>query len=296
MTSPAQFDVITEHVKDALAKGARLLTGGPANRHGRRSFAATVLLDVDHSMRVMREETFGPVLPIMRVRDAEEAVDLANDSPYGLQASVFSRDHARAEAVAGRLECGVVCINDAGRNYSTPDLPMGGWKDSGLGTRHGAAGLRAYCRQQSLFITRRAPTRDPHMYPNHRVRTAALRSAIRLLGRHAAPPAQHPVDPQPHRGRGDSGLVFAVIDTAQPPSRPRAHVARDDDHHILPGGGMLRPVVLPGGWAAGTWGTEGSGAAGPDRLWFGRSPARRALEAEVRDVGRFLGADMRLAA
>ena len=101
MTSAPQLDVIAEQADDAIAKGASLLTGSQSRRRP-RSFAPTVLIDVDHSMRVMREETVGPVLPIMRVGGADEAVRLANDSPYGLQASVFSRDLARAEGIAGR--------------------------------------------------------------------------------------------------------------------------------------------------------------------------------------------------
>jgi acyl-CoA reductase-like NAD-dependent aldehyde dehydrogenase len=87
----------------------------------------------------MTEETFGPTLPIMKVADAEEAIRLANDSPYGLGASVFTKDVARGEAIARRIEAGAVCVNDAQLNYLALELPMGGWKASGLGSRHGAA-------------------------------------------------------------------------------------------------------------------------------------------------------------
>ena len=99
-----------------------------------------MLVDVDHSMSAMTEETFGPTLPIMKVADAEEAIRLANDSPYGLAASVWSKDAARGEEVARRVESGVVCVNDAQINYLALELPMGGWKTSGMGQRHGAAG------------------------------------------------------------------------------------------------------------------------------------------------------------
>ncbi len=92
----------------------------------------------------MTEETFGPTLPIMKVADAEEAVRLANDSPYGLQASVFSKDTARGEEIARRVEAGAVTVNDAQLNYAALELPMGGWKTSGLGSRHGAGGIRKY--------------------------------------------------------------------------------------------------------------------------------------------------------
>ena len=104
-----------------------------------------MLVDVDHTMECMREETFGPTLPIMQVRDAEEAIRLANDSPYGLAASVFTRDVARGEAIARRMHAGAVCVNDALINYSALELPMGGVKASGLGARHGAGGIRKFC-------------------------------------------------------------------------------------------------------------------------------------------------------
>src|SRR6202163_866943 len=97
ITFPPQMDTIKDHVEDAVKKGARILTGGHEVEGAGRFFEPTVLVDVDHSMKIMTEETFGPTLPIMKVRDADEAVQLANDSPYGLGASVFSRDTERGE-------------------------------------------------------------------------------------------------------------------------------------------------------------------------------------------------------
>jgi acyl-CoA reductase-like NAD-dependent aldehyde dehydrogenase len=140
-----------------------------------------VLVDVDHTMRIMREETFGPTLPIMKVSDVEEGVRLANDTSYGLQASVWTRDVRRGEELARRLEAGVVCVNDAQINYSALNLPMGGWKASGLGTRHGAGGIRKYTKVQSLLVTRRALKREPFMFPYRRRRTLLLRRLFRLL-------------------------------------------------------------------------------------------------------------------
>src|SRR4051794_2499370 len=107
---PPQLELIEDHVRDALAKGARVVAGGRARRDGGRFFEPTVLVDVDHSMKVMTEETFGPTLPIMRVTDAEEGVRLPNDSPYGLSASVWTRALARGEALARRIEAGAVCV------------------------------------------------------------------------------------------------------------------------------------------------------------------------------------------
>jgi acyl-CoA reductase-like NAD-dependent aldehyde dehydrogenase len=124
----------------------------------------------------MTEETFGPTVPIMKVADAEEAIRLANDSPYGLGASVWTKDRARGEQIARRLESGYACVNDANVNYFAFELQMGGWKESGLGVRHGAAGIRKYTRQQAILVTRFAPRRELHYFP-YRARTT------RLLGR-----------------------------------------------------------------------------------------------------------------
>ncbi len=178
---PPQIDVVTEHVRDAVEKGAKVLTGGHALSGPGRFFEPTVLVDVDHSMKCMQEETFGPTLPIMKIADAEEGVRLANDSPYGLQASVWTKDVDNGEALARRIEAGVVCVNDAQVNYTALNLPMGGWKTSGLGTRHGSAGIRKYTKVQSLLVTRRAMKREPFMFPYKARQTMLLRRFFKLL-------------------------------------------------------------------------------------------------------------------
>jgi acyl-CoA reductase-like NAD-dependent aldehyde dehydrogenase len=183
MTFPPQVDIVERHVRDAVAKGARVLVGGERGHEGQGGhwFEPTVLVDVDHTMECMTEETFGPTLPIMRVTDAEEAIRLANDSPYGLAASVFSKDIARGESVARRLEAGAVCVNDAVINYSALELPMGGAKASGLGSRHGAGGIRKYCQVQSLLVSRLHPKKEPHMFPYNAKMTRRLGKAIKFL-------------------------------------------------------------------------------------------------------------------
>ncbi len=182
VTFPAQLEIVTGHVDAAREAGATVLTGGHAKTGARgRFFEPTVLVDVDHSMACMTEETFGPTLPIMRVADAEEALKLANDSSYGLAASVWTKDAARGEALARRVEAGAVCVNDAQLNYLALELPMGGWKASGLGSRHGAGGIRKYTRQQSLLVTRLAPKRDLHMFPYKAGTTKLLGRGMKLL-------------------------------------------------------------------------------------------------------------------
>jgi acyl-CoA reductase-like NAD-dependent aldehyde dehydrogenase len=183
MTFPPQVDIVERHVRDAVDKGARVVVGGERGHDGQGGywFEPTVLVDVDHTMQCMREETFGPTLPIMKVADAEEAIRLANDSPYGLGGAVFSKDVARGEAVARRIEAGAVCVNDSNVNYTALELPMGGAKASGLGSRHGADGIRKYTQQQALLISRLHPKRDLHMYPYSARMTGVLGKLVRVL-------------------------------------------------------------------------------------------------------------------
>jgi acyl-CoA reductase-like NAD-dependent aldehyde dehydrogenase len=169
MTSPNQTAIVEDHVDDALRSGARALAGGSRVEGPGDYFEPTVLVDVDHSMKVMRDETFGPVVGVMKVRDAEQALELANDSRYGLSGSVFG-SRERAERVARRVECGAVNVNDVLVNYLASDVPMGGWKQSGIGYRHGEPGIRNYCRTESVVITRFGGKREPSWYPYTRAR------------------------------------------------------------------------------------------------------------------------------
>jgi acyl-CoA reductase-like NAD-dependent aldehyde dehydrogenase len=181
MTHGPQVDVVERHVEDARAKGARIVVGGRREDRPGQWFEPTVLVDVDHDMAIMREETFGPTLPIMRVADADEAVRLANDSPYGLSASVFSGDVGRGEAVARRLESGSVCVNDALVNYYALELPMGGAKASGMGYRHGPGGIRKFTQHQALLVSRLHLKRDVHMYPYRAGTSRLLARGLRFL-------------------------------------------------------------------------------------------------------------------
>jgi acyl-CoA reductase-like NAD-dependent aldehyde dehydrogenase len=181
MTSPNQTAIVEEHVNDAIAAGAIALTGGKRVEGPGDYFEPTVLVDVDHSMKVMRDETFGPVVGVMKVRDAEEAVQMANDTPYGLSGCVFG-ERERAEQVARRVECGAINVNDVLINYFAMDVPMGGWKQSGIGYRHGEPGIKKFCRSESLVITRFGGKREPTWYPYTKGRRRLLAPISRFFG------------------------------------------------------------------------------------------------------------------
>jgi acyl-CoA reductase-like NAD-dependent aldehyde dehydrogenase len=181
MTFPPQLEKVEAHVKDALDKGARALTGGHRAAGPGRFYEPTVLVDVDHTMDCMTEETFGPTLPIMKVRDEAEAVKMANDSRYGLNSSVFTRDVEKGERVARQVEAGSTCVNDALMNYLAQEAPFAGMKGSGLGARHSAAGIRKYAQPQTILITRFGPSKEPTMYPNSAKKAKLLERAMVLM-------------------------------------------------------------------------------------------------------------------
>lgn len=147
MIHERQVRIVEAQVEDAKRRGARVLTGGVRLRDlGATFFAPTVLADVDRDMRVMQEETFGPVLPIASFSDDAEAVRLANDSEYGLAASVWTRDRARGERLARQINAGTVMVNDVVSCFSISEAPHGGVKASGLGRTHGRWGLEEMVR------------------------------------------------------------------------------------------------------------------------------------------------------
>ncbi len=163
----SQVAVTARHVDDALAKGAKALTGGKRSEGAGSFYPPTVLVDVDHSMACMTEETFGPTLPIMKVSSVGEAVRLANDSPYGLSAAVFSKDIERAKDIALQLDCGAVNVNDVISNLMCTTAPMGGWKTSGIGARFGGVdGVRKYCRQETVVVPRLSVGAGGNYYNN----------------------------------------------------------------------------------------------------------------------------------
>jgi succinate-semialdehyde dehydrogenase / glutarate-semialdehyde dehydrogenase len=149
-----------EQVKDALEKGAELISGGKRRPDlGLLFYEPTVLANVNHDMLVMREETFGPLVPIMRVKDADEAIRFANDSEYGLSAAIFTKDLKRGEELATKIDSGDVCVNTTQWTFGTPSLPMGGVKNSGMGRRNGPEGMLRFVKPQSVLVDNQLMTK-----------------------------------------------------------------------------------------------------------------------------------------
>jgi acyl-CoA reductase-like NAD-dependent aldehyde dehydrogenase len=184
IVSPLQVKVIEALVDDAVNKGAKVLAGGARALAEKGSyFAPTVLTGVTKEMRILHEETFGPVMVICKVKDDDEAIALANDTEYGLNSSVFSKDSARAKRLADRIEAGGTCINGFGLTYMAQELPFGGIKGSGFGRLNGREGLRA-CTTRKAVLADRFPIHLPtRVYPVASGDYALTRSAIELIYR-----------------------------------------------------------------------------------------------------------------
>jgi len=162
----AQLRIVEEHVEDARAKGAKVLVGGQRNPNEKGLYyLPTVLTDITDDMRVLREETFGPVMTIMRVRDENEAIRLANDCNYGLTGSVWTKDTKRGFELAKRLDTGNVDINDFPQTYGSIEAPFGGVKASGIGQVNGATGLRGYCHTLPIQTDRFGGKQTAGRYP-----------------------------------------------------------------------------------------------------------------------------------
>jgi len=184
LANEAQMAIVERHVDDAVTRGARILAGGKRAERG-LFYPPTVLVDVDHTMACMREETFGPLLPIMRVSSEDEAIALANDTSYGLGASVWTASKERAERVGRRIEAGGVNINNAMMHVFQFPLPMGGWKESGLGHRMGGPdGIRKYCRAQAVVSEKLNLPTETHWYPYSPRKARISGAVLRLLEMH----------------------------------------------------------------------------------------------------------------
>ncbi len=177
-----QLEIIDAHVRDAVAKGATVRVGGRRNPDlAGLYYEPTVLTDVSHDMDVMRHETFGPIVSIQRVSDEEEALQLANDSPYGLNGNVWTRDERKGFRLAERMETGGVCINDMALTYGVPEAPFGGVKESGVGQVNGATGLRGYCHAHPMLMDRWGGKKVQGGYPYSLSELEGMKKFAKLL-------------------------------------------------------------------------------------------------------------------
>jgi acyl-CoA reductase-like NAD-dependent aldehyde dehydrogenase len=153
-----QADIVQGQIDEALAGGARLLCGGRVEVHGGKWLKPTVLVDVTHEMKIMQEETFGPVMPVMRYRDVDEAIRLANAGIYGLSAAVIAGSVAEAEGIARRIDAGAVSINDGALTGVMHECEKNSFKCSGMGgTRMGPGGFTRFFRRKALIFQTATP-------------------------------------------------------------------------------------------------------------------------------------------
>jgi succinate-semialdehyde dehydrogenase/glutarate-semialdehyde dehydrogenase len=175
-----QMDIIEDHMKDAREKGAQVLVGGERDRSlSGYYFPATVVTDVDHTMDLMCRETFGPIVAIQKVRDEEEALELANDSAYGLSGNVWTQDLEKGARIGARMVTGSVSVNDIAVTYGIPEAPFGGVKESGVGQVNGEVGIRGYCHVHPVIVDTTKKAQGG--YPYTEESAAGLRKMVRTV-------------------------------------------------------------------------------------------------------------------
>lgn len=182
LISQEQLDIVDEHVKDAVKHGARVLAGGVARPDlGPYFYEPTILEDVTDAMVVHGDETFGPVISVYKFASEDEAVQQANAGEYGLNAAVYSRDGNRARAIANRIKCGTVNINEAfSATFASIDAPMGGMRSSGMGRRQGAEGIHRYTEVQSV-ATQYLLRFGPHWGLTDQAYASVMTTALKVL-------------------------------------------------------------------------------------------------------------------
>lgn len=163
---PKQIEIAEKHIADAVAKGARVVSGGKRRAGTGQFFEPTVLTNCDHTMTVMTQEIFGPIVPFQKVSSEDEAIRLANESHLGLNAYVFTKNREKGKRIAERVEAGSVVVNDVLLNYAAAEAPFGGIKQSGFGRVHGDDALRDMCDARHVFSGRvPEPASDPLWFP-----------------------------------------------------------------------------------------------------------------------------------
>ena len=192
MDAPGEFAtdygaMLTANQLAISSATCRMLSGATIRTGDRRAteglfYEPTVLTEVDHTMACMQEETFGPTLPIMRVASIDEAVRLANDSPYGLSGSVWTRNERKGRETARRMNAGSMNVNNVLTSIFQLPVPMSGWGDSGLGSRNGPEGILRYTQPQSIISERVALKSELYWYPRTAKRAKTVARVTRLLG------------------------------------------------------------------------------------------------------------------
>src|SRR6056300_1111180 len=158
-----QIDIIEDHVNDAVDKGAKVLVGGKRNPNFEGLyFEPTVLVEVTHEMKIMKDETFGPIISIMKVQSEDEALMLANQSHYGLNGNVWTKDLIKGQRLAKSIETGACSVNDMAMSYGVNEVPFGGVKESGLGVVNGKEGLLAYAHPMPIIIGKKSASAYPY--------------------------------------------------------------------------------------------------------------------------------------
>lgn len=184
MTFEGQREKVRAHVDDAVRRGAKVVWQSPLSASEAQTgffYPPTILAQVDHTFPVVMDETFGPVLPIMTFRNEAEAIRLAGDSPYGLTASIWTRDIARGERMARELKTGTVTINEVTYTFALPQTPWGGPKESGVGRTHGRMGLMDVVESRHIHINRLTAIKSPWWYPYAGGKARGLRALSDVL-------------------------------------------------------------------------------------------------------------------
>ncbi|MRI33997.1 aldehyde dehydrogenase [Endozoicomonas sp. OPT23] len=179
-----QMTIIEDHVNDAVINGAHVVCGARRNPELEGLYyEPTVLTDVRHDMKIMKEETFGPILCLQKVDSVEEAITLANDSPYGLNGNVWTKDKKKGFEIAQRIETGSMCINDMAVTYGAPEAPFGGVKSSGIGQVNGEVGLKGYCHAMPIITDRFGGKEMQSGYPYTAEKVDGLKKVMNFLWR-----------------------------------------------------------------------------------------------------------------
>jgi acyl-CoA reductase-like NAD-dependent aldehyde dehydrogenase len=182
MTTQEQLKTVERQVEAAIRAGAKIVAQSKPTSEGAKGYfyPATLMTGVDHTMELMREETFGPVVPVMKFKTLDEAITLANDSTMALTSSIWTKDVARGKEIASRLESGVTTVNDHLYTHGQSETPWGGWKDSGLGRTHSALGFDEMTQPKLVNWDIMPAKRNMWWYPFDRPTYDAMLAALRV--------------------------------------------------------------------------------------------------------------------